>query len=90
MPACKGEASLPLVANDMVERDKKHRTETSTYTVPHLLKVQEAAKAFRIGVNTLRSAIQAGELPAYTPNGRTQLLKADQVATWMESKRYHR
>ena len=57
-------------------------------TVPRMMTIAEAAKTFHVGQQTLRRAIHADELNAYVPAQRNQLVAADEVATWLKSKRY--
>lgn len=59
-----------------------------TVTMPMMLKVREAADAFHIGQKTIRQAVYTGKLPSYRPNGKTHLLKADEIQAWIETTRY--
>jgi excisionase family DNA binding protein len=56
--------------------------------VPQFLKIREANKIFRIGLNTLYSAIQTEELRAFRPNGRDLLIKSDDIISWIEKSLY--
>ncbi len=59
-----------------------------TMTMPKMLTMRQAADYFGVGRNTLYKAIHAEQLKAYLPNGRDFLLKADEVAAWIETCRY--
>lgn len=59
-----------------------------TVTLPSMLKIAEAAKAFKVGAGTIRQAVQTGRLRGYTPNGHTLLVKAVEVQAWIECCEY--
>lgn len=59
-----------------------------TITLPSMLKIKEAADAFRVGAGTIRTAVQTGRLRGYTPNGHTLLVKASEVQAWIDSCEY--
>ncbi len=49
------------------------------------LKVKEAASEYGVGKKLLYKAIQDKNLKAYKPNGRDLLIKAEELARWIES-----
>jgi len=53
----------------------------------HLTTVPEAAKHFAIDVRTLRAAIRAGRLPAYTLGGQWTRVDLEEVEEWIRSTR---
>lgn len=58
-------------------------------TLPAMLKVKEAAEAFRVGAGTIRKAVQTGQLKGYSPNGHAILVKATEVQEWIDSLPYN-
>ena len=52
-----------------------------------LVTVPAAAKHFGLDVRTLRAAINAGRLPAYTLDTRWVRVDLDEVAQWIRSTR---
>ena len=56
--------------------------------VPKFLKIEEAAETFNVSGRVLRTAIQREDIPAFRPNGKTYLVKAEDVRKWIEGTRY--
>ena len=52
--------------------------------VDTFLKIKEANKVFKVGMNTLYGAVGNGEIPHYRPGGTTILVKAVDVQDWVE------
>ncbi len=61
----------------------------TTVQVPRFMRIREINKEFGIGLNTIYDAVRTEDLPAYHPNGRDLMIKADDVVKWIERHPYH-